>query len=75
MFRNVNIFDGQSEKLLTGYDVLVVKNKIKKIDKNIQISDAYEIDVKTCGYKAVDAGGHVHDAQGYGNKIVMVYET
>jgi len=28
LFRNVNIFDGQNEKLLEGYDVLVVKNLI-----------------------------------------------
>jgi len=34
LFKNVNIFDGKNEKLLTGQDVLVVENKIKKIDKN-----------------------------------------
>ena len=26
LIKNVNIFDGKSEKLLMGYDVLVVKN-------------------------------------------------
>ena len=39
LIRNVNIFNGESDKLLMGYDVLVVKNIIKKIDKNIQISN------------------------------------
>ena len=57
LFKNVNIFDGRNEKLLEGYDVLVVKNQIKKIDKNIQISKNYEIDVKTGGYKAMPSGG------------------
>ena len=73
LFRNVTIFDGQSEKLLTGYDVLVVKNKIKRIDKNITIADTYEIDVKTGGLKEV-AGGSAHDLQQNANKVVMVYE-
>ena len=26
LFKNVNVFDGKSDKLLMGYDVLVVKN-------------------------------------------------
>ncbi len=30
LFKNVNIFDGKSDKLLIGYDVLVVKNRKKK---------------------------------------------
>ena len=29
LFRKVNIFDGENEQLLEGYDVLVVKNLIK----------------------------------------------
>ncbi|UCF94554.1 MAG: amidohydrolase family protein [Desulfobacterales bacterium] len=57
LFRNVNIFDGQNEKPLEGYDVLVVKNLIEKIDKNIQLSNTYEIDLKTGGYKPITSGG------------------
>jgi len=57
LFKNVNIFDGKNEKLLEGYDVLVVKNLIKKIDKNIQLSNTYEVDVKTGGYKPIGHGG------------------
>ena len=71
LFKNVNIFDGKSEKLLEGYDVLVVKNLIKKIDKDIKIAKTYEIDVKTGGLKEIVSGGY-HSVQG--NKVVMVYE-
>lgn len=74
LFKNVNIFDGQNEKLLMGHDLLVVQNKIEKIAKNLKIADKYEINLKTGGYKEVDAGGHVHDMQGYGDKVVVVYE-
>ena len=60
LFKNVNIFDGKNEKLLEGYDVLVVKNLIKKIDKNIKLASTYEIDVKTGGLKA-RPGGYLSD--------------
>ena len=39
LFKNANIFDGQNEELLMGYDVLVVKNLIEKIDKDIKLAD------------------------------------
>jgi imidazolonepropionase-like amidohydrolase len=54
LFKNVNIFDGTSDKLKMGYDVLVVRNKIHKIDKNIPTSGTYELDVKTGGYREID---------------------
>ncbi len=73
LFKNVNIFNGVNEKLLEGYDVLVVKNLIKKIDKDIKLADTYEIDLKTGGYKEVP-GGHAHDLQGNSDKVVVVYE-
>ncbi len=74
LFKNVNIFDGQSDELLMGYDVLVVQNLVKRIDTDIRIADTYEVDVKTGGYKEVGSGGHAHDIQGYGDKVVVVYE-
>jgi imidazolonepropionase-like amidohydrolase len=75
LFKNVNIFDGQSEELLMGYDVLVVKNLIKKIDKDIKIAATYEIDVKTGGYKAVTSGGHIFlDGMQQPQTAVTVYE-
>ncbi|WP_340112726.1 metal-dependent hydrolase family protein [Maribellus mangrovi] len=73
LITNVNIFDGENEKLLEGYDILVVKNLIKKIDKDIKIADSYEIDVKTGGLKEMP-GAHAHDLQGSGDKVVVVYE-
>ncbi len=72
LFKNVNIFDGKSEKLLEDYDVLVVKNLIKKIDKNIGLADTYEIDVKTGGFKEVPSSEPV--PQGYATGFVTVYE-
>ena len=73
LITNVNIFDGENEQLLKGYDVLVVKNLIEKIDKDIKIANSYEIDVKTGGYKAMP-GGYANDFHGTGDVAVMVYE-
>jgi len=75
LIKNVNIFDGESEDLLKGYDVLVVKNLIKKIEKDIKIAATYEIDVKTGGYKAIESDGHLcFDALHKPQSIVTVYE-
>jgi len=63
LFKNVNIFDGESEKLLQGHDVLVVGNLIKQVAEDIPPTGTYEIDAKTGGItkKTVSLGG----AQGY----------
>jgi len=53
LFKNVNIFDGKSEELLQGYDVLVVRNLIKEIKRNIPTEGTYELDVKTGGIKKI----------------------
>lgn len=47
LFKNVNVFDGRSETLLQGYDVLVVGNLIRQVAKDIPASGTYEIDVRT----------------------------
>jgi imidazolonepropionase-like amidohydrolase len=71
LFKNVNVFDGKSDKLLMGYDVLVVKNLIKKVAKDIPTSGTYELDVKTGGLKPMEAP---HTAEfGHAN-VVMIYE-
>lgn len=54
LFKNVNIFDGKSDKLMMDYDVLVVKNLIKKIAKDIPSSGTYELDVTSGGYREID---------------------
>ena len=53
LFKNVNIFDGKSDSLMKGYDVLVVRNLIKKIAKDIPASGTYEVDVTSGGVKKV----------------------
>jgi len=71
LFKNVNVFDGKSDKLLMGYDVLVVKNLIKKVAKDIPTSGTYELDVKTGGLKPMETP---HTAEfGHAN-VVMIYE-
>ncbi|WP_455389663.1 amidohydrolase family protein, partial [Petrachloros mirabilis] len=48
LFQNVNIFDGQNEKLAEGMSVLVEGNKISKIAKSIQAP---------AGATVIDGGG------------------
>jgi len=73
LFKNVNIFDGKSDKLLMDYDVLVVDKLIKKVAKGIKIGNTYEMDVKTGGFKEiktpVPSGGEMFETG-----IVTVYE-
>ena len=53
LFKNVNIFDGVSDQLRMGYDVLVVRNKIHKIAEDIPTSGSYEVEVTSGGKKQV----------------------
>ena len=46
LFKNVRVFNGTEDRL-HGVDVLVVKNKIQKIGKDIPTTGTYEIDVNT----------------------------
>jgi len=62
LFKNVNIFDGKSESLKEGYDVLVVRNLIKKIAKDIPSTGSYELDVASGGYKEIDIATPDYDA-------------
>ncbi len=71
LFKNVNVFDGKSDKLLMGYDVLVVKNLIKKVAKDIPTSGTYELDVKTGGLKPMETP---HTAEFQPANVVMIYE-
>lgn len=51
LFKNVNIFDGKTDKLQKRLDVLVVKNKIHKIGKNIPTPGTWKVEVNTGGVK------------------------
>ena len=65
LFKNVNIFDGTSDKLMKDHDVLVVGNKIHKIAKDIPTGGTYEVEVTTGGERKVkavsDFGGSVYE--------------
>jgi imidazolonepropionase-like amidohydrolase len=64
LFKNVNIFDGKSDSLKKGYDVLVVRNLIKKIAKDIPASGTYEVDVTSGGVKKVQVSSG-YDSNSY----------
>jgi imidazolonepropionase-like amidohydrolase len=64
LFKNVNIFDGKSDSLMMDYDVLVVRNMIKKIAKDIPSSGTYELDVISGGVKEVQVSSG-YDANTY----------
>ena len=53
LFKNVNIFDGKSDQLIKGRDVLVVRNKIHKIAKEIPTGGTYEVQVTSGGERKV----------------------
>jgi imidazolonepropionase-like amidohydrolase len=67
LFKNVNIFDGKSDKLLMGYDVLVVRNLIKKIARDIPTSATYDVDVTIGGEKKVQV------LSGYDSNTYTIY--
>ena len=48
LFKNVNIFDGRSDKLIKGRDVLVEDNLIKEIGRKVDAAETATI---------IDAGG------------------
>ena len=53
VFKNIKIFDGKTNKLHSGLDVLVVKNKIHKIASDIPTTGTWEIDVTTGGVRKI----------------------
>ena len=52
LFKNVKVFNGTEDKL-HDVDVLVVKNKIHKVAKDIPTTGSWEIDAKTGGAKRI----------------------
>ncbi|TWU12121.1 isoaspartyl dipeptidase [Symmachiella macrocystis] len=56
LFKNVKVFNG-TENMLHEMDVLVVKNKIHKIAKDIPTSGTWEVDMKTGGAKQTKGPG------------------
>jgi hypothetical protein len=60
IFKNVKVFDGKSEDL-KDVDVLVVKNLIRRIGKDLPASGTYELDLETEKYKEVKVGAAPFD--------------
>ncbi len=53
LFKNVRLFDGTTDGLKDGLDVLVVKNKIHRIAANIPTAGTYEVDADAGAVKEV----------------------
>jgi imidazolonepropionase-like amidohydrolase len=60
LFKNVRVWDGTSEEL-QDVDVLVVKNLIRRIGKDLPVSGTYELDVETKTYKETTVGATPYD--------------
>jgi imidazolonepropionase-like amidohydrolase len=57
LIKNVNVWDGRSDGLKEGYDVLIVRNLVRKVAKDIPASGTYELDAKSGAVKEIS----VHD--------------
>jgi imidazolonepropionase-like amidohydrolase len=69
LFKNVRVWDGTSEEL-QDVDVLVVRNMIHKIGKDLPVSGTWELDVETGGYEEVPVGAMPYDlGSGYTARI------
>jgi imidazolonepropionase-like amidohydrolase len=62
LFKNVKVWDGTSEDL-KDVDVLVVKNLIRKIGKDLPSTGTYELDANTRKYKEIKVGATPFDFQ------------
>ena len=71
LFKNVNVFDGTSDMLLEGHDVLVVRNMIEKVAKDIPSSGSYTLDAKTGGLRKLETPPTLDY---HASNVVMVYE-
>ncbi len=71
LFKNVNVFDGNGDTLLEGHDVLVVRNMIEKVSKDIPSSGSYTLDAKTGGLRKLETPP---SSDYHASDVVMVYE-
>ncbi len=72
LFQNVNVFNGLDNKL-HDVDVLVVKNKIHKVAKNIPTTGTWEVDVRTGG--VTELRDPVGGMEGYSFKLLAEGKT
>jgi imidazolonepropionase-like amidohydrolase len=69
LIKNVNVWDGTSDGLKKGFDVLVVGDKIRKVAKDIPATGSYEVDVKTKKSKSL-----VNSSVGFGYQLSVTDE-
>jgi imidazolonepropionase-like amidohydrolase len=67
LIQNVNVWDGRSDELKMDHDVLVVRNLIKKVAKDIPTSGTYEVDQRSGETK--EMGIHV-GTNAYSIKVI-----
>ena len=67
LIQNVNVWDGRSDGLKMDQDILIVRNLIKKIAKDIPTSGTYELDQASGAVK--EKGIHV-GTNAYSFKVV-----
>lgn len=72
LFKNVKVFDG-SEDRLQNLDVLVVKNKIHKVARDIPTTATYEVDANSGAAKEVAAA--IPGAGDYSSGYTIVYRV
>ena len=67
LIKNVNIWNGVSDDLMKGQDILIVNNLINKIAKDIPESGTYELDSQSGAYKTIS----LHDSiQAYSINVI-----
>jgi imidazolonepropionase-like amidohydrolase len=69
LIKNVNVWDGTSDGLKKGLDVLVVGDKIRKVAKDIPATGSYEVDVKSRKTRQLGS-----PAAGFGYQLSIVDE-
>ena len=55
LIKNVSIFDGKSDELIEDQDVLILRNKIHRIEANIPVGGTFEVEVTSGGERKVTA--------------------
>lgn len=70
LIKNVNVWDGTSDGLKKGVDVLLVGDKIRKVAKDIPATGSYEVDVKSKKTRQLGS-----PAAGFGYQLSIVDEA
>lgn len=69
LVKNVNVWDGTSDDLKIGFDVLIVGDKIRKVAKDIPATGDYEVDMKTKKRRSI-----ANSSVGFGYQLSLLNE-